>query len=477
MKSDTFFQIISKRWVNKIALLIFFLFVLCAVFAPFLASSQPILVIYDGSWYSPLIRSLFFTGSYPKVIDRFYNMMIFTLPIALIAYFLFKQSLKRVLIGFLLLQTCAFAFVTLWPIKNPVRMSISGDYNWQEEVKGMSPYARLQQLISRRSMEAQQKRLAPYTKSYLEALSRRKGEPMMGDASLLPTQWNSSQSQLRELRSRVTNPQRLAYLDEKERWIDEELKKVRLVVMPLIRPYGYQEDVGGNQLFNQTLPWYELSRTNRRDLTAALIFGIRISLLVGIGSVAISLLIGITLGAVAGYFGGKLDLALSRLLEVWEGMPTLFMLLMLVAITESKSVAWIIFFIGIFGWTGIARYVRSETLKIRPLAYIQACKTLGYSQKRTLFYHLLPNALSTVITLLPFAIMSAIVAETGLSFLGLGEEGSASWGVLMDEGRRNFPAESALLWPPAILITILLSTLAILGDALRDALDPRLRAL
>lgn len=466
----------KKKWINRLALFIFVLFVLMAIYAPFLASTEPILVIYNGTFFSPLIKSLFYVGAYPKAIDRFYNMMIFTLPIGLILYYLFKMPLKWAIASFLFLQIALFSFVSVVPIKNPVRNSLS-NYDWQKELKEMSPYAKLQLLISRRSKEAQHNRLVPYTTQYAEALSKRKGSFVEPQASLLPTQWNSLQAHLQELKSRIKDPARLQYLQEKESWIEQELKKITVVIMPLIRPFGYQDDVGGNQLFNQVLPWHELSRVNRKDLTAALIFGTRISLLVGIGSVAIALIIGITLGSIAGYFGGKWDLALSRLLEVWEGMPTLFMLLMLVAITESKSVAWIILFIGIFGWTGIARYVRSETLKIRPLGYIQACKTLGYSQKRTLFYHLLPNALSTVITLLPFAIMSAITAETGLSFLGLGEEGSASWGVLMDEGRKNFPAESALLWPPAILLTVLLSTLAILGDALRDALDPRLKAL
>ena len=91
-----------------------------------------------------------------------------------------------------------------------------------------------------------------------------------------------------------------------------------------------------------------------------------------------------------------------------------------------------------------------------------------------MFYHLLPNAIPPLLTLIPFAVMSAITAEAGLSFLGLGEEGSSSWGVLMEEGRAAFPAESYLLWPPAILLSLLLVTIAIVGDHLRDALDPKM---
>jgi peptide/nickel transport system permease protein len=99
---------------------------------------------------------------------------------------------------------------------------------------------------------------------------------------------------------------------------------------------------------------------------------------------------------------------------------------------------------------------------------------MGYRDNQIIFSHMLPNAIPPLLTLIPFAIMGAITSEAGLSFLGLGEEGSNSWGVLMDEGRSVFPAESYLLWPPAILLTILLVSIAIVGDAFRDSLDPKL---
>ena len=100
---------------------------------------------------------------------------------------------------------------------------------------------------------------------------------------------------------------------------------------------------------------------------------------------------------------------------------------------------------------------------------------MGFSDRYIMFSHILPNAIPPLLALVPFAVMGAITSEAGLSFLGLGEEGSGSWGVLMDEGRTAFPAESYLLWPPAILLTIFLVAIAIMGDTLRDALDPKLR--
>lgn len=227
---------------------------------------------------------------------------------------------------------------------------------------------------------------------------------------------------------------------------------------------------------NQDLPWWELTRLNRKDFTAALIFGVRVSLVVGLIAVAIALLIGVPLGCIAGFYGGKLDILLCRLIEVWESMPTFFMLLFVVAILQSKSIFLVITVIGIFGWMGFTRFIRGEFFKQRNLSYVEACRSLGFSDRRIMFSHILPNALPPLLTLLPFAMMGAISAEAGLSFLGLGEEGSSSWGVLMDEGRNAFPGESYLLWPPAILLTLLLIAIALVGDALRDALDPKLQA-
>ena len=156
-------------------------------------------------------------------------------------------------------------------------------------------------------------------------------------------------------------------------------------------------------------------------------------------------------------------------------MPTFFMLLLVISMTQSKSIFIVIAVIGLFGWTGFARYVRGEFFKQRKMSYVEACKALGFGDIYTMFTHILPNAIQPVIILLPFAVMGAITSEAGLSFLGLGEVGSASWGVLMDEGRSAFPAETYLLWPPAVLLTVLLIAVALLGDVLRDLLDPRLK--
>ena len=188
--------------------------------------------------------------------------------------------------------------------------------------------------------------------------------------------------------------------------------------MPLVRPFHWEDDAGGrSEPLNQHVHFWELTRINRKDLTAALIFGVRISGRRHLGR-SLALVIGLPIGAFAGYYGGTFDIIVSRMLEIWEAMPTFFMLLMVVAITQSKSIFLIIAVIGIFGWTGFSRYLRGEFFKQRNLPYIEACRAQGFNDSRIIFSHIFPNAIPPVLTLLPFAVMGAITSEAGLSFLG-----------------------------------------------------------
>lgn len=266
---------------------------------------------------------------------------------------------------------------------------------------------------------------------------------------------------------------KVKYLEEKQEWIEQNLKKIHWFVSPLFRLFHWEENAAGSALANQYLPWYETTRINRKDLTASLFFGLRISFFVGITAVSIAFFLGATLGMIAGFFANKTDLFICRIIEIWEAMPTFFMLLLVVAIAQSKSIFIIIGVLGLFGWTNFARFMRAEVLKQRNLPYTLAARSLGYTRSMIMQQEILPNTLAPLLTLLPFAIMAAITSEAALSFLGLGEEGSSSLGVLMDEGRLVFPGESYLLWPAASVLTLLLISIALLGDALRDALDPR----
>jgi peptide/nickel transport system permease protein len=211
-----------------------------------------------------------------------------------------------------------------------------------------------------------------------------------------------------------------------------------------------------------------------RDVLAGLIHGTRYSLTIGLVSVGISMIIGVSLGALAGYLGGWVDLILSRFFELWAAIPTFFLIITAAAFFPP-SIFWIMVIIGFTGWEGIARLTRSQFLQVRNFDYIAAAKALGCSNVRVMGLHILPNAIAPVLIPAAFGVAGAILAESGLSFLGIGVPAEAiTWGSLLAGARSNIAAWWLVLVPgTAIFITVTLYNL--LGDGLRDALDPRQR--
>lgn len=479
----------KKQKFGYFGFVVVLVFAIVAIYAPFLASSKPLWVYYDGQWFFPLFRYLFYTGFYTKYVDIFFNLLIFIFPAGWVVWkFSGRRSLAITLL--VIFTFICFSYLTLVPLKDPAAdLKLAAERqaalknnllpDWNYDLQFMTPYAKLNLLLRYQLRLEQHQHFEQYDKAYQDYAH-----------APLPTLWeqdarNRAEEDARQSEVMKNSPvnsteyqyalARIRYNAEKQEWLSNNLPLVRYEFMPILRHIHWEEDAGGEQSLNQFLPWWDLTRINRKDLLAALIFGVRISLVVGILSVFIALAIGIPIGAYAGYFGGRFDIVVSRLLEIWESMPTFFMLLFVVAIMQSKTIFLVIAVIGIFGWTTFSRYIRGEFFKQRNLPYVEACKAQGFSNGYIVFSQILPNAIPPVLTLLPFAMMGAITGEAGLSFLGLGEEGSCSWGVLMDEGRRAFPGESYLLWPPAILLTILLVAIALVGDAIRDALDPKLR--
>lgn len=490
---DPYWRMIWRQFnhhpLGMAGLYVIALFILVAIYAPFLASSKPIALKYNNEWYFPLFRYIFYSGFYTKALDIFFNLLMFTLPLMLFTLYFGKQWKWMLFSMVMILQVVGFIHFVFGKPKDPAFSGGLADLqrqtytettnypNWHYDLEFMSPYAKLYLILRYRERNEQQQRLQPYESKYKE----RYGKPM-------PTLWQLDEDNFRdelerqkEILSRSRNAQsrkqaqeKINYLQEKKTWLEQENSKISFIIMPLLRPFHWQDDAGGGQSLNQVISWWDLTRINRKDLVAALIFGVRISLVVGLTSIFLALIIGIPIGSLAGFYGGTTDIVVSRLLEIWESMPTFFMLLLVVAVMQSKSIFIVIAVIGIFGWTGFSRYIRGEFFKQRNLSYVEACRSLGFRDGYIMFKHILPNAIPPILTLLPFAVMGAITSEAGLSFLGLGEEGSCSWGVLMDEGRSAFPGESYLLWPPAILLTVMLVAIALVGDALRDSLDPKM---
>ncbi len=216
-----------------------------------------------------------------------------------------------------------------------------------------------------------------------------------------------------------------------------------------------------------------------RDVCSRVIHGARVSLAVGFVAVAIATLIGLALGASAGYFGGRVDLIISRAIEIMICFPTFFLILTVIAVLDKRSILNIMLVIGFTGWTGVARLVRGEVLKQRALDYVAAARALGVSSARIIFRHILPNALAPVLVSVTFDIAGAILTEAGLSFLGFGvAPPTPTWGMLLNEARQNGPLDNWwLVLFPGLLLFLSVTAYNLVGEALRDALDPRQRGI
>ena len=209
-----------------------------------------------------------------------------------------------------------------------------------------------------------------------------------------------------------------------------------------------------------------------RDLLAQLIYGFRVSVLFALALTVTGVLLGVLTGAIQGYFGGKLDLAFQRFIEIWSAMPELYLLIIFSAVF-APSLALLLVLLSLFGWMGLSDYVRAEFLRNRQLDYVRAARALGVGNWQIIRRHVLPNSMTPVVTFLPFRMSGAILALTSLDFLGLGvPPGTPSLGELLSQGKNNIDAWWISLSTFAVLVLTLL-LLTFMGDALRDALDPR----
>ncbi len=210
-----------------------------------------------------------------------------------------------------------------------------------------------------------------------------------------------------------------------------------------------------------------------RDVLARVLYGFRISVWFGLLLTLFSSLIGIALGGIQGYYGGLLDLCLQRFIEIWSSLPVLFILIILSSIVQPNFI-WLLLIMLLFSWTHLVDVVRAEFLRGRNLDYVRAAKTLGASDSHIMVKHILPNAMVSTLTYLPFILNSSIATLTSLDFLGFGlPPGSPSLGELLSQGKTNLHAP----WlgvTAFITLALLLSLLVFIGEAARDAFDSRM---
>ncbi|MBT4872982.1 MAG: ABC transporter permease [Marinovum sp.] len=211
-----------------------------------------------------------------------------------------------------------------------------------------------------------------------------------------------------------------------------------------------------------------------RDLLAAIIHGARVSILIGLSAAFVSVFIGVSIGAVAGFYRGWVEEVLMRITEFFQVLPTLLFSMVIVALFGS-SLMMITFSIGVVSWTAVARITRSEYLRIRELEYVMASRASGSTDAKLIFKVILPNALPPIIVQAALMVGSAILFEAGLSFLGLTDPNVVSWGQVIGSNRQYILDASYTVTIPGIAIFVTVLCISLVGDGLNDALNPKLR--
>lgn len=248
------------------------------------------------------------------------------------------------------------------------------------------------------------------------------------------------------------------------------------ILLPLVSKHSYSDqDLMATYLRPFTNGYIFGTDDLGRDLWVRVWYGARISLFIGFMAALIDFVIGVFVGGVSGYFGGKIDTIIMRIVDILIGIPYL-MVVILLTVVLKPGVFTIILALSITGWTRMARLVRGQVMQLKEQEFVLAAKVLGGSPARIIIKHLLPNVMGIVIVTMTLSVPSAIFTEAFLSYIGLGVRlPTPSWGTLASDGVAAFQAYPWLLFIPAAFICLTMLALNILGDALRDALDPKLR--
>jgi len=257
--------------------------------------------------------------------------------------------------------------------------------------------------------------------------------------------------------------------------IQQNIKAKGWMLWPLI-PYSYGTSVKNLDRPAPTPPsWQNVLGTDyqARDVMARIIYGFRVSVLFGLVLTIASSVVGVAAGAVQGYFGGRVDLYFQRFIEIWDSVPLIYLLIILSGFIRPDF-WWLLGIMLLFSWMGLVHVVRAEFLRARNFDYVRAARAMGASSPAIMYRHILPNAMVATVTFMPFILSGSIVALTGLDFLGFGlPPGSASLGELLKQGKEFATIAPWLGLTAFMSLAIMLSLLVFVGEAVRDAFDPR----
>ena len=262
--------------------------------------------------------------------------------------------------------------------------------------------------------------------------------------------------------------------DYRDPYVTDLIKEKGWILWPLV-PYSYDTikyDLPTPAPSPPTKDNWLGTDDKGRDVLARVMYGFRVSVLFGLTLTLCSSIIGVTVGAIQGFYGGWIDLLGQRVMEIWSGMPTLFLLIIMASVVQPNF-WWLLLITLLFGWMSLVGVVRAEFLRGRNFEYVQAARALGLPNWRIMFRHILPNAMVASLTFMPFILGGSITTLTALDFLGFGlPPGSASLGELLAQGKANLQAPW-LGMAAFFIIALLLSLLVFIGEAVRDAMDPR----
>ncbi len=244
------------------------------------------------------------------------------------------------------------------------------------------------------------------------------------------------------------------------------------MLAPLIAPYN-PDDLGYNALSAPSFTHFFGTDDYGRDIFSRILFGARVSLSVGVVSVSLAIVIGVFIGAISGFFGGRLDSVLMRFVDVMMSFPSIFLILAVQA-AFKPNIFNVMAVIGLTSWMGVSRLLRAEVLSQKERLFVESAKAAGASNSRLIFVHILPNSLAPVIVAATLGVAGAIMTESALSFLGLGVQPPfASWGNMLQDSQAYMFDAPWMSLMPGIMITLTVLSIYIFGESLREAMNPR----